>query len=118
MFCHYYCISISCPQAHTEKFYFPIKKEASGSYLLNQVFILEIHEQPGVIFEELKGVEKLALLRSQVYRLELLKGMPENELLFFQQLADLSSNVNITRVKRPADISINQLMEAFKKHIN
>jgi hypothetical protein len=105
-------------QEDTDKFYFPMKKEAAGLYLLNQVFILEIHDLPGVEFEMLKGVEKLTMLRNQVFRLEILHGMPDNEILFFHQLADISSKVTITRIKRPATISINLLMEALKKHLS
>jgi hypothetical protein len=44
--------------------------------------------------------------------------MPDNEILFFHQLADISSKVTITRIKRPATISINHLMEALKKHLS
>lgn len=101
----------------TDKFYYPIKKEVTGLFPLNQVFILEIHDKPGVEFEVLKGVEKLTMLRNQVFRLEILKGMPENETLYFHQLADIASSVNITRIKRPNDISINDLMNALKKYL-
>lgn len=102
----------------TEKFYYTIQKEPADIYLLNRVFILEIHDQSDVEFEVLKGVEKLTMLRNQVFRLEILKGMPENETLFFQQLADLSSMVSVTRIKRPKDILINHLMELIKKYIS
>ena len=101
-----------------DKFYFPVKKEATGTFLLSLLFVLEVTDKAVVEFEEIKGVEKLNLLRSQIYRLEMLKGMPENELLIFHQLADISNNVKIIRVKRPIDISINRLMNLLKNYIN
>lgn len=102
----------------TDKFYFPVKKATTGSFLLSLLFVLEINDQADVEFEEIKGVEKLTLLRSQIYRLEMIMGMPENELLIFHQLADISNNVKIIRVKRPVDISINRLMNLLKNYIN
>jgi hypothetical protein len=104
-------------QEDTDKFYFPMKKEPARLYQLDQVFILEIHDPPGVEFEVLKGVEKLTILRNQVFRMELLQGMPDNGILFFHQLADIGSKLKITRVKRPARIPINDLMAAFKRHL-
>lgn len=103
---------------HNEKFYFPIDKEATAKFPLNTLFVVEIHDKMEVEFRELKGAEKLTILRSQIYRLEYLKGMPENEAVFFHQLATISNNVNIIIIKRPFKIPIPDLMSLLKNYID
>jgi hypothetical protein len=100
-----------------EKFYFPMDTSNLDQYLLNRVFILEIHDEISVEFQEIKGAEKLTSIRNQIYRLEYLQGMPQNESAFFKTLADVSNNVTVTRIKRPAEIPVQQLMDLLKKQI-
>ena len=78
---------------------------------------MEIHNNTSIEFNEIRGTEKLTRLRNQIYRLEYLQGMPENESAFFQNLADISKNVRIILVKRPDETSIQHLMSLLKKYI-
>jgi len=100
-----------------EKFYFPVESEKPDFFLLNQIFVLEIHDKTAVEFQQIKGAEKVTIIRNQIYRMEYLQGMPENESVFFEYLVNISNHVTITLVKRPAKIPIQQLMLLLKKYI-
>jgi hypothetical protein len=103
----------------TDKFYFPVGEKSTTALELNHIFVLEVSEEisiPG--FEELSGAEKLTVLRSQIYRLEMLQGMPENDMAFFPQLALLGNAVKITRIRRPAGIPILDLKNHLKKYLD
>ncbi len=105
-------------QKDMEKFYLPMDTIFSENKELSQIFMLEIGpELSQVKCEKVKGAEKLKLLRTNIYRLELLQGMPENEQLLFPQLGMLSNSVKMTRIKRPANISIQSLTEALKQYL-
>jgi hypothetical protein len=84
---------------------------------LNKVYILELHDNPEVKFQELTGAPKFMALRNEIYRFEYLQGMPENEKIYFSHLADISNEVSIIRINRPPDIKIISLVETLKKHI-
>ena len=91
--------------------------EAGGNKIrLEQVYILEIKETKTVEFEELTGSSKFAALRSEIYRSEYLKGMPENEPVYFRNLVDITNNVKVVRVQRPKDIRVQELMKLVKEH--
>ncbi len=99
-----------------EKFYFPMEGSKLDQYPLSRIFILEIHDASTTEFEEIKGAEKLTSIRNEIYRLEYLQGMPQNESAFFKTLVQVS-NIAVTRVKRPIEIPVRQLMELMKKQI-
>jgi hypothetical protein len=101
----------------TEKFYYPLDNVTGSTYKLDQVYILEITDTESVEIEELSGSSKFIAMRSEIYRQEYLKGMPENEPVYFRNLVEISSCVRVFRVKRPGEILIRQLMDAVKKNI-
>jgi hypothetical protein len=100
-----------------EKYYYPMDEAGGNTIRLEQVYILEIKETKTVEFEELTGSSKFAALRNEIYRLEYLKGMPENEGVYFEKLIDISNQVNVTRVKRPEIFGIKELRALVKKHV-
>jgi len=100
-----------------EKFYLPVESEKPDFFLLEKIFVLEIHDKTAVEFQQIKGAEKVTIIRNQIYRMEYLQGMPENESIFFEYLVNISNHVTITLVKRPAKIPIQQLMVLLKKYI-
>ena len=91
------------------KFYFPMESDTDTVFPLNHVFILHIHSKPDVCVQTLRGVEKFTALRNEVYRREYLRGMPESESAYLEQLITLSQASTVTEIYRPADISIAQL---------
>jgi hypothetical protein len=100
-----------------EKFYFPMESDKGEEVALDHVFVLQIHDKPTVKIQELKGVEKFTALRNEIYRKEFLQGMPESEAVYLTQLIAISQTVKITKVYRPADISIEQLRLELEKCI-
>ncbi len=101
-------------QEDMDKFYVPMGNDSTEAVELNEIFFLEVSTELSVpAFESVAGTEKLTLLRSQIYRLEMLKGMPANDRVFFPKLALLSNRVKMTRVMRPTNISI----AAMKNHL-
>ena len=101
----------------SEKFYLSLDAEKKDSFPLRQLFVIEIHEKKGTEFREIRGAEKLTIIRNQIYRLEYLQGMPQNESAYFHNLVDISNAVKITLVKRHVDISILHLMDLIKNYI-
>jgi hypothetical protein len=103
----------------TEKFYFPLNSYEQSTFILNHVFLIEIHEKSDIVFQEVKGAEKVTALRNEIYRLEYLQGMPENEGFYFDRLVEISKNIRITKLYRPMDIPIertkNKLMAYLQK---
>lgn len=101
----------------TEKFYYPLKSYKDSSFMLNHIFLIEIHEKSTIIFQEIKGAEKVTALRNEIYRLEYLLGMPENEAFYFKKLVEISKNIKITKLFRPKDIPIDQTKYKLKEYL-
>ena len=101
----------------TEKFYYPLKSYKDSTFMLNQIFLIEIHEESTIVFQEIKGAEKVTALRNEIYRLEYLDGMPENEAFYFKKLVEISKSTKITKLLRPKDIPIEQTQHQLKKYL-
>lgn len=99
----------------TEKFYFPLNSYKKSTYPLNHIFLISFHENIGIEFQELKGAEKVTALRQEIYRLEYLNGMPENEVFYFNKLVEISNSIKITKLFRPKNIPIEQTKNALIK---
>lgn len=87
----------------TEKYYVPM--DASSGYFIRliTVYILEMADESKADIEEISGSVKFAALRNEIYRVEYLKGMPENE-SFFKNLVDISNLVKVFRFRRPEEL--------------
>jgi hypothetical protein len=92
-----------------DKFYYNIDQGKNTLSPLDQIFVLEIYNKPEVSFLELTGTAKFTSLRNEIYRYEYLRGMTENEMIYFEKLIRICQEVKITKVFRPADITIAQL---------
>ena len=101
----------------TEKFYYPLESYRKSSFRLNHIFLIELHEKSDVSFQEIKGSEKVTALRNEIYRLEYLHGMPENEALYFKNLVEISKNIKITKLFRPMDIPIEKTQHQLKEYL-
>jgi hypothetical protein len=100
-----------------EKYYYPMYETGGNAIRLNQVYIIEIKKTETVEFEELTGSSKFAALRSEIYRPEYLKGMPDNEPIYFKNFIDISNNVRIIKVRRPMEIRVQELMRLVKEQM-
>jgi len=101
----------------TEKFYFPLPSSKADSFPLDHIFLLEVQENEEVCFQDLKGAEKLTGLRNEIYRLEYLLGMPENEAKFFPQLAAISKKVCMTSLIRPRNSLISETKAKLTEYL-
>ncbi len=101
----------------TEKFYFPLNSYKDSTFILHHIFLIGIHEKQDIVFQEIKGAEKVTALRNEIYRLEYLLGMPENEIFYFNKLVEISKSIKITRLFRPKDIPIEQTKNALMEYM-
>jgi len=104
-------------EPETEKFYFPMNADNGNTHPLHQIFLLEIHDQPEVKFQEITGVEKFTELSKEIYRWEYLEGMPDCETVYFKQLSDISKDTIVTKVLRPAGIGIDEFCTKLEAYI-
>ena len=103
--------------AETEKFFFPISPDKGETHTLHQVFLLAIHDQLEVKFQEITGIEKFTALRNEIYRWEYLLGMPECEPAYFNQITCISKEISVIKVLRPKNIEIEQFYFCLQEFI-
>jgi len=101
----------------TDKYYFRIDKSNSDPIRLHIIFILGIHDQPETEISEITGSDRFTSLHNEIYRIEFLNGMPDNEKIYFRNLVDISNNVKIYRVKRPESVKVNDMMVLLREHM-
>lgn len=98
----------------TEKFYYPFENGKREFFPLNMVFILNVSDNSEIVLTEITGAGKAAVLRNEIYRPEYLKGMKENEEIFFHQILEVSRNIRVVSVCRPKDIAIEELRSGIE----
>jgi len=97
----------------SDKFYLPVNERMKSLILIEKIFIIEINESGRIEAESLNGAGKFAALRNEIYRLEYLQGMPENEKIYFENLVHICNNVQVTKVKRPKGIKVKELVKTI-----
>jgi hypothetical protein len=100
------------------KFYFPMEKSVHRNYPLHRVYIIEPADLKSIETIILQGIESFIAIRNEVYRWEYLQAMPETESGYLEKLLVMSRTIVVTRVKRPAGISIAGMMDFLKKELN
>lgn len=100
------------------KFYFPISNKASNEQKIDHIFILGIHNKDKFEANRLNGINKYKALKNHIYRRLYLKGMPETEKKYFNQILQLSSTIKITQIIRPQICNIYDTMDFIVKEIN
>lgn len=96
-------------EPETEKYYFPMDSDKGKLFPLNRIFLLEIHDQPEVLVQEITGLEKFTALRNEIYRWEYMEGMKDSEANYFKQLINISNNIQLVKVFRPETFEIDAL---------
>ena len=102
----------------TEKFYFPLFSHKESHFALDHIFLLEIHDSPSISIKEVDGVEKIMALRKEIYRLEYMFGMPENESSFFKDLTAMCNFTKVTKLSRPKQIPIQETQQAIEDYLD
>ena len=103
--------------AETEKFFFPINRSKGIIFPIHQIFLLGIHDQPGIKFQKITGIEKFTAIRNEIYRSEYLLGMPECEPSYFNQITCISKEISVIKVLRPTNITIEQFYFCLQEFI-
>jgi hypothetical protein len=98
----------------TDKYFYPMNGLGDETAKLEGILIIEIDDNREVTIEEMYGPGKFAAVRGEIYRVEYLQGMPENEVVYFRNIVDISRNVRVFRVRRPSTITIASLHEVVE----
>ncbi|TQI71965.1 hypothetical protein JM79_2916 [Gramella sp. Hel_I_59] len=101
----------------TEKFYFPLASYTKSHFALDHILLLDIHDNPSISIKEVEGVEKIMALRKEIYRLEYMFGMPENESSFFKDLTAMCNYTKVTKLSRPKQIPIQETQQAIADYL-
>ncbi len=99
------------------KYYYPMKPSKRKTFRLDHIFIIEAGDNEVFSSVKLDGISAFTALRNEIYRWEYLPAMPKTEAAYLNQLIDISRQVSITRVKRPKDISIEDMQQHIKQLI-
>ncbi|WP_340112524.1 hypothetical protein [Maribellus mangrovi] len=67
---------------------------------------------------ELEPMQRFILLRGEICGWEMLAGMKETEAYYLHKLLEISQNVQITRVDRPEEFPLNDLIAVLYKHMS
>ncbi|MBE0655046.1 MAG: hypothetical protein IH594_14690, partial [Bacteroidales bacterium] len=100
------------------KFYYPMSRGDSERHRLSKVFILNPGTDPQPSINELEGAEKFESLRNCIYRPEYLKGMPDNNEIYFKNLIQTCASVRIFSVSRPAGLKISEMKNQMAGWLN
>ncbi|MCC5907996.1 MAG: hypothetical protein JJU13_17410 [Balneolaceae bacterium] len=100
-----------------EKFYFSIKKKKYDSHPLHDVLMLAIGDVQEVDIQKITGTEAFSAIYNEIYRVQYLSAMPENETDYLKKIAAISSYCNVYRVTRPKFISIDKMRRILQKFL-
>lgn len=100
-----------------EKYYFPIESKQVNAFPLHQIFILQIDDAEEVSFETVEKAEAFSYLHQEIYRREFLMAMKQTEAAYLRQVSTICNHVRITRVTRPAAISIEEMNRSIKEYM-
>jgi hypothetical protein len=98
------------------KYYVPIKRSHRQKCPVDRIFIVESSETDNVETHELKGVELFTALRNEVYRWQYLAAMPATEASCLGQLLAIARTTPVTRIRRPAGVSIEVMKAILSRH--
>lgn len=99
------------------KFYFLPQGCTPSEQRLDMLFILSTHHKDSFSIQELNGIEKYNALRDQIYRKNFLKGMPETQRKYFQDLVILTNQVKVISITRPRICNIYSTMRFIENEI-
>lgn len=102
-----------------EKYYIESfeKNNQTPDQPLHTIIILKTHNEDKFKTEIPTGVDKFELLRKNIYRRIYLKGMPQTEKKYFQELIKIGNSLNIIVVYRPKLSHALTTMEYIRQHI-
>lgn len=102
-----------CPE--TDKYYYPMPASPVELFKPAQIFILKIGKSDETVCEELSGPAAFQALRNEIYRPEYMRGMPENDPLYFRNIVEICQNVKVIRVERSTGTGITSLKKTIEE---
>jgi hypothetical protein len=99
------------------KFYFLPQGQIPSEQNLDMLFILSKHNKDEFVVNKLTGMEKYNALRDQIYRKLYLKGMPETQKKYFQDLILLTNQIEVIAITRPQICNIYDTMRVIENEI-
>jgi len=98
--------------------YLFLKNEGYGkNQSLKWIFKLEAQDVEKVSFAEPGNAEKFTIVRSEICSWDILRGMPQTEASFLNQLLFIIEKVRIVKVIRPKNIPILELQSAMEGYL-
>ncbi len=104
-------------EAGTGKFFLDVENSQVEQLPLQEIIKIEIGDCKTPQFHDLSTAEKFIILRSEICSGKILKGMPETEKSFLNQLLNIIDKVRIVKIIRPDGIPINELHSVIADYI-
>jgi len=100
-----------------DKFYVPLLPRCNEKKQLDTIVILSTHNDEAYKVIRPTGIDKYKLIKKNIYRKMYLRGMPQTEKNYFQQLVKLAGSVDIIQVLRPKISDIYSTMDFIRKQL-
>ncbi len=85
--------------------------------LLHTLIVLRTHNQNNFEIKRPKGIERFNCLRNNIYRKIYLKGMPQTEKKYFEQLLTAANLLDVVVVFRPQTSNALETMRYIREHV-
>ncbi len=85
--------------------------------LLHTFIVLRTHNQNNFEIKRPKGIERFNCLRHNIYRKIYLKGMPQTEKKYFEQLLTAANLLDVVVVFRPQTSNALETMRYIREHV-
>ena len=92
-----------------EKYYYELESARTDPSPLHHVLILRVEETDSVSFRNVEKTEAFTHLHKEIYRRGFLGAMPETESAYLKKISTICNRVPVTRLGRPASISIREM---------
>ncbi|NBB76672.1 MAG: hypothetical protein GVY02_04770 [Bacteroidetes bacterium] len=101
-----------------EKYYYELESSLREPCPLHHVLILGVTDTDEVTFRQIQKTEAFTYLHKEIYRREFLGAMPKTESAYLKKISTICNRVPVTRVGRPASISIDEMRQEIADFIH
>lgn len=94
-----------------------VARQEEKQPLLHTFIVLRTHNQNNFEIKRPKGIERFNCLRHNIYRKIYLKGMPQTEKKYFEQLLNAANLLDVVIVFRPQRSNALETMRYIREHV-
>ena len=94
-----------------------VARQEEKQPLLHTLIVLRTHNQNNFEIKRPKGIERFNCLRHNIYRKIYLKGMPQTEKKYFEQLLNAANLLDVVIVFRPQRSNALETMRYIREHV-